>query len=135
MCLNQGRPGMPSGLSQLRSTCIMPWLRVRVSLGSMGPCVSFRLTDSFRRLPAASKLSISFRTPLKSRETWSLDSVGELDTEVRDEPQEGQAGKGSFDCVAASLREPVTSLRMTEDLFGRLFLLISSLTNWRMLLA
>ena len=33
MCLNHGRPGMPSGLSQLRSTCIMPRLRAAASLG------------------------------------------------------------------------------------------------------
>ena len=32
-----GLPGMPSGLSQLRSTCIAPWFNVAASLGSMGP--------------------------------------------------------------------------------------------------
>ncbi len=65
MCLNQGRPGMPSGLSQLRSTCIMPWFSVSASLGSIFPDDNLRVRESFRCLPAASKASMAFSTSLK----------------------------------------------------------------------
>src|SRR5579863_194911 len=104
MCLNQGRPGMPSGLSQLRSTCIMPWLRVRASLGSMG-AESFIFRDSFSFFPADSKLSIDFLTAVRSR---PVGGVGEPETKPWCKlplgPQVAQADTGSFDCVAASLR-------------------------------
>src|SRR5271169_851180 len=129
MCLNQGRPGMPSGLSQLRSTCMAPWLMVAASLGSIVPEASFALMESFRRLPADSKSSIALLTAVRSRAA----EPGELDKgswwELPDGPQVAHADAGSFDCVAVSLRESATPLRMT-GLF-----LASSFTNWRMLLA
>src|SRR5579863_5277376 len=134
MCLNQGRPGMPSGLSQLRSTCIMPWLRVRASLGSMGPAESLRVRDALNWLPADSNESMAFLTWLRSRGVAALDVVGEPDRnpwwELPNGPQGAQARKGSFECVSASLRVTDTSLKMTD-----LFLIARSFTNWRMLLA
>src|SRR5579862_5042106 len=133
MCLNQERPGMPSGLSQLRSTCIMPWLRARASLGSIGFAASLRVTDSFRCLPAASKASICLVTAVKSRDAAEFRALA-LDTKSEWKlpltPQVAHANTGSFDSVADSLRESATPLRMTD-----LFLLANSATNWRMLLA
>src|SRR5581483_2146570 len=128
MCLNQGRPGIPSGLSQLRSGCIMPWLIWVASWGSIGPLASLVWSEALRVFPAASNASICFITSVRSRASAAfLDAgIGSV-REVLFELVVVTAGVGSFDSARSFER---AALRMAE-----LFLVSRSFTNWRMLVA
>src|SRR5271165_4103628 len=125
MCLNHGRPGMPSGLSQLRSTCMAPWLMVAASFGSIAPEAKARVAESSRRLLATSKSSMAESTGVMSstpgtvlfpvRARCSLEGPEKrAESEFPAEAQVAQEGAGSFDSAAASLCEPATPLRMTD---------------------
>src|SRR6266516_6465266 len=109
---------MPSGLSQLRSTCIMPWLSVAASWGSSLPAASLRLSEPFNFFPADSNASTALLTALRSSDPAFGAFCRALEMnplwKLPDRPQAAQAGTGSFDFVAASLRESSTPLRMTE---------------------